>query len=133
MLFRSAASTLNNGIGFFAANLKTTGNQTIIATDKSNSNITGTSNSILVTASASFATHFVVSAPSSVNSGSDIRREGPGGIPVGLDLRGDGSVSGTYIVESLPRREMLAVGEHLEACVECAQALALLRAGSRHG
>ena len=38
-----------------------------------------------------------------------------------------------YVVESLPRREMLAVGEHLEACVECAQALALLRAGSRHG
>src|SRR5882762_4743167 len=32
---------------------------------------------------------------SSVNSGSDMRREGPGGIPVGLDLRGDGSVSGT--------------------------------------
>jgi len=38
-----------------------------------------------------------------------------------------------YVVESLPRQEMLAVGEHLEACVECAQALALLRAGSRHG
>ena len=38
-----------------------------------------------------------------------------------------------YIVESLPRREMLAVGEHLEACVECAQALELLRAGNRHG
>ena len=38
-----------------------------------------------------------------------------------------------YVVESLPRREMLAVGEHLEACVECAQALALLRAGSWHG
>ena len=38
-----------------------------------------------------------------------------------------------YVVESLPRREILAIGEHLEACVECAQALALLRAGSRHG
>ena len=38
-----------------------------------------------------------------------------------------------YVVESLPRREMLGVGEHLEACAECAQALALLRAGSRHG
>jgi anti-sigma factor RsiW len=38
-----------------------------------------------------------------------------------------------YVVESLPRREMLAVGEHLEACVECAQSLALLRAGTRHG
>jgi anti-sigma factor RsiW len=38
-----------------------------------------------------------------------------------------------YVVGSLPRREMLAVGEHLEACVECAQALTLLRAGSLHG
>jgi hypothetical protein len=38
-----------------------------------------------------------------------------------------------YVVESLPRREMLAVGEHLEACGECAQALELLRAGNRHG
>ena len=38
-----------------------------------------------------------------------------------------------YVVESLPRQEMLEVGEHLEACAECAQALALLRAGSRHG
>ena len=37
------------------------------------------------------------------------------------------------VVESLPRREMLAVGEHLEACVECAQAFALLRVGIRHG
>ncbi len=35
-----------------------------------------------------------------------------------------------YFVESLLRREMLAVGEHLEACVECAQALELLRAGN---
>lgn len=26
-----------------------------------------------------------------------------------------------YAGESLPRREMLAVGEHLEACVDCAQ------------
>jgi hypothetical protein len=38
-----------------------------------------------------------------------------------------------YVVESLPRREMLAVGEHLEACLECAQALELLRAGNGHG
>jgi hypothetical protein len=38
-----------------------------------------------------------------------------------------------YVVQSLPRREMLAVGEHLEACVECAQAFALLRVGIRHG
>jgi hypothetical protein len=38
-----------------------------------------------------------------------------------------------YVVESLPRQEMLAVGEHLEACSECPQALELLRAGNRHG
>jgi anti-sigma factor RsiW len=38
-----------------------------------------------------------------------------------------------YVVESLPRQEMLAVGEHLEACPECPQALELLRAGNRHG
>jgi len=38
-----------------------------------------------------------------------------------------------YVVPSLPCREMLAVGEHLEACVECAQALVLLRAGTRRG
>ena len=38
-----------------------------------------------------------------------------------------------YVAESLPRREMLAVGEHLEACVECAQALVLLRPGTPRG
>jgi hypothetical protein len=38
-----------------------------------------------------------------------------------------------YAVEALPRREMLAIAEHLEACIECAQALALLRVGSRRG
>jgi hypothetical protein len=38
-----------------------------------------------------------------------------------------------YVVEALPRREMLAIAQHLEACVECAQALALLRVGSRRG
>ena len=32
-----------------------------------------------------------------------------------------------YVVESLPRQEMLAVGEHLEACVECAQLNDVLR------
>jgi hypothetical protein len=38
-----------------------------------------------------------------------------------------------YIVATLPRREMLALAEHLEACLECAQELALLRVGSRRG
>lgn len=36
-----------------------------------------------------------------------------------------------YVVATLPRREMLAIAEHLEACLECAQELALLRVGSR--
>jgi hypothetical protein len=38
-----------------------------------------------------------------------------------------------YVVEALPRREMLMIAEHLEACLECMHALALLRVGSRHG
>ena len=38
-----------------------------------------------------------------------------------------------YVAEALPRRELLAIAEHLEACVECAQAVVLLRVGSRHG
>lgn len=38
-----------------------------------------------------------------------------------------------YVVETLPRREMLAIAEHLEACAECAQAMALLRVGNRSG
>jgi anti-sigma factor RsiW len=38
-----------------------------------------------------------------------------------------------YVMEALPRGEMLAIAEHLEACSECAQALALLRVGSRRG
>ena len=32
-----------------------------------------------------------------------------------------------YVVESLPRRELLAVAEHVEACESCAQRLALMR------
>ena len=38
-----------------------------------------------------------------------------------------------YVVATLPRREMLAIAEHLEACVDCGQALVLLRVGNRHG
>jgi hypothetical protein len=38
-----------------------------------------------------------------------------------------------YIVETLPRREMLMIAEHLEACVECSQALVMLRVGNRRG
>ena len=38
-----------------------------------------------------------------------------------------------YVAATLPRREMLAIAEHLEACLACAQELALLRVGSRRG
>lgn len=38
-----------------------------------------------------------------------------------------------YVVEALPRRDMLMIAEHLEACLACSQALALLRVGNRHG
>ena len=41
-----ANSTLTNGIGAFAATMKTVGNQTITATDAATASITGTSNSI---------------------------------------------------------------------------------------
>jgi hypothetical protein len=62
-----ANSTLTNGTGTFSATLKTAGSQTITATDKNNSSITGTSNAIAVSAAA--AAHFAVSAPSSATSG----------------------------------------------------------------
>jgi fibronectin type 3 domain-containing protein len=62
-------STLGNGSGGFSATLKTAGNQTITATDTASSSITGTSNSILVSAAAA-ATHFALSAPASTTAGS---------------------------------------------------------------
>jgi hypothetical protein len=61
-------STLTNGVGTFSATLKTAGNQTLTATDTVTSSITGTSNSIAVSAAA--ATHFTVSAPGSATAGS---------------------------------------------------------------
>src|SRR5262249_30566942 len=60
--------TLSNGTGSFNATLKTAGSQTITATDTVSSGITGTSNSITVSAAA--ADHFSVSAPSSATAGS---------------------------------------------------------------
>src|SRR5262249_22719402 len=44
-------TTLTNGVGMFMATLKTSGSQTITATDASNSLITGTSGAINVSAS----------------------------------------------------------------------------------
>jgi hypothetical protein len=60
-------SALAGGTGTFSATLKTAGAQTITATDTGNSSVTGTSNSINV--SAANATHFAVSAPSSATAG----------------------------------------------------------------
>jgi autotransporter-associated beta strand protein len=62
-----ANSTLTSGVGTFNATLKTAGNQTLTATDTVTSSITGTSNTITVSAAA--ATHFAVSAPSSATAG----------------------------------------------------------------
>ncbi len=63
-----ANSTLTNGTGSFSATLKTAGNQTLGATDTANASITGTSNTVAV--SAGTATHFTVSAPASATAGS---------------------------------------------------------------
>jgi len=59
-LFSSPTATLLGGIGFFAATLKTAGNQTIIANDATTPSITGASGSILVIAAP--ANHLLVTA-----------------------------------------------------------------------
>ena len=61
-----APGTLANGVGFFAASLRTTGVQTIKAGDTVTSSITGISGPISVTAGV--ATHYAVTAPASVTS-----------------------------------------------------------------
>jgi len=63
-----ANSTLTSGTGTFSATLNTAGSRTITATDTVSSSITGTSNSINVSAGA--ATHFSVSAPGTATAGS---------------------------------------------------------------
>ncbi|HEX9467780.1 MAG TPA: hypothetical protein VGA11_05175 [Acidimicrobiia bacterium] len=55
----------DNGVHTFSATLKTTGNQTITATDTVTPSITGTSNLVNVV-----AVHFVVTAPSGATAGS---------------------------------------------------------------
>ncbi len=62
-----ADTTLTSGTGSFQATLNTDGYQTVTATDTVTSSITGTSGTITV---GSPATQFVVSAPSTANSGS---------------------------------------------------------------
>jgi hypothetical protein len=60
--------TLSNGTASFSATFKTSGTQTITATDTSNSSLTGTSNASSV--AAAVATHFKVNAPATATSGS---------------------------------------------------------------
>ena len=65
-----ANSTLTSGVGAFSMTFKTSGKQTVTATDKVNASITGTSNTVTVSALA--ATHFTVSTPSTATDGTPI-------------------------------------------------------------
>jgi hypothetical protein len=62
-------SMLTNGAGTFTATFKTTGNQTITATDTTNGTITGISGTVSVTLPA---THFSISAPSTATAGTAV-------------------------------------------------------------
>ncbi len=59
-----ANSTLTNGSGTFSATLRTTGHQTITATDTGNESVVGTSSVIDVSTAA--VTHFAIAAPATV-------------------------------------------------------------------
>jgi hypothetical protein len=63
-----ANSILTGGTGSFSATLKTSGNQTITATDTANANITGISNPISVSAAA--LDHFLLGVPALAITGS---------------------------------------------------------------
>jgi hypothetical protein len=62
-----ADTTLTDGTGTFSVTLRTAGDQTITATDTSNSSLTGISNTIAVTPGA--ATHFGISNPTATTAG----------------------------------------------------------------
>jgi hypothetical protein len=64
----ASTGPLTNGTGTFSMTLRTTGNQTITATDTATASLTATSGAIQVNAGA--ATHFSVSAPGAATSGS---------------------------------------------------------------
>jgi len=63
----SSTSTLSGGSGTFTATLKTAGLQSLSASDTSVSNLSGTSNPIIVSPAA--ATHFAVVAPANATAG----------------------------------------------------------------
>ena len=66
----SADATLTAGVGFFAAALRTAGNQTLTVTDTTNGSLSGTSAAITVSAGA--ASHFAVSAPAVAITGNAV-------------------------------------------------------------
>jgi hypothetical protein len=63
-------STLTNGVGTFSATLKTSGAQTITATDTVTASIVGTAN--LTNVSAGVATHFTVTTPANATARASI-------------------------------------------------------------
>jgi hypothetical protein len=63
-------ATLTSGTGTVSATLRTLGNQTITATDTSNSSISGSSSAISVTATG--ATHFLIAAPPNATAGTGV-------------------------------------------------------------
>jgi hypothetical protein len=65
--FVPPSTTLTNGTGVFTATLNTNGSQLISGADVANPTINGTSNPILVSASAQ--DHFVVTAPTNATAG----------------------------------------------------------------
>jgi hypothetical protein len=65
-----ANSTLTNGTGTFQATFKTSGSQTITATDTVDNAITGTSNAAEVAPTA--ATHFMVNGPTNATAGTAV-------------------------------------------------------------
>jgi DNA-binding beta-propeller fold protein YncE len=62
-----ADGTLTNGIGTFSVTLKTSGSQTLTATDATAGSITGGSGAVAVSAAA--ASHFAVGAPAGITAG----------------------------------------------------------------
>ena len=62
-----ADATLTNGVGTFSVTLKTSGNQTVTATDTATSSITGATPTIAVGGAA--ATHFKVTGPANATAG----------------------------------------------------------------
>jgi hypothetical protein len=68
-VFPTNHSTLSNGTGTFSVTLRSTGSQTITATDTANTSLTGASGAIGVSGAA---THFSITAPAKATAGTAI-------------------------------------------------------------